>query len=300
MLRYLAVVWVVALLLAAAALLVKPPERFEGEALLYAPLAGWNEAEKRSVNRVTLERPGAERVVFLKDTDGYWMMTEPYTFLAEQIKVHRLLSAAMTPKSDRLLPLTEEYRRAAETVAARLRLESGPRKIAAEFFRLPTHPHYYFIRYAEKPDQVLKVPDESEPELFLPAGDYRSRQLFPFPLDIVKEIHYMAGGREARITKQDGRFNAPGLWLETWREIEKLWNVAACAGYREAAPGGELLAAYEFTFLAGTRARCELHKEPGGAALLVWTGRKEGQLVDEPTRARYFPKVEGLVVPATP
>lgn len=263
------------------------------------PAEGWTVEDEDGVNRLTLERKGST-FFFAKDIAGYWMIMSPEEALADQMKVHVILRALLHPKTDRVLEFSEKYRSRAEECGVRVKLESAAgKRIEAIFFDMPSHGNHYFVSFSHQGGTLHKVLGDNPPELRSELRGYRSTRIFPFSLSAVASMEYGSGNAMLRLAREGNELVSESTLLPHWKELARHWEVAAASDFvRERPVRAESLAYYEFVFLSGNRARCELLRSFGSGNeqrfLLFYAGREEGQALSDATRRMFFPPVYSL------
>lgn len=254
------------------------------------PIKGWSRTELFSIHEINL-RKNEVRFNFQKNKEGIWIMTRPEFVMANQLKVHTIMSSILSPNVERLLDVRGDIQSRLEKKSVQVELKFNRKRIIADIFRIETHGKHDFIRYHEDMDHVYKVIREAKPDISLDRNAYRTKRIFPFNLNAIDKMSYQEGGLQVDFHREGNQLKSKGAISTIWEQIFKQWQKAGGTSFVEEHPGGEVLASYTFSFVSGEKSKLELVVDVRHGFMLFYVGRHIGQTIEPDVKNLFFPQL---------
>ena len=250
----------------------------------------WNKTQKKSIHKLTISNQ-YQSLHFLKNTSGVWVMTKPEMIVANQPRMHQIISSILKMKVDRVLPMSKVYEDAVSKKGMRIECEFLEKKIDCVFFKMPLQKHHLFINFKNSPE-VLKCVDDVDINTSIKLTEFWTKRVFPFTIDSLKLIIYKRAGQIVHFSKnEDDSWSSNIVPGEEWKLIFSNLDNAACIKYTDQITGGQLMGSYEFHFQSGRKSLLELKMLDELGYIVIYKGTKRGQMIDKETFDHYFPRL---------
>lgn len=251
----------------------------------------WSEMDLRTVNEIHIKKD-KQHFEFQKNLDGYWIMRRPTFNLADMLKIQQLFFSCCQPEVERELESSAEFDIKIKEEGIEIEIKNDKKSVKLDFFRLATHQKADFIRYHHRPDKIYKVNRRIDIDLNLNVDDFRTKRIFPFPLEAVNKMIYMHNGREVIFKRENGQFNFDTNYAAIFKDVlnKTKWPRAGCTGFINKKAEGKIIASYNFEFGSEQNAILNLYVDDDGH-VLYYQGRDIGMRIDKGTKLLYFPDI---------
>jgi hypothetical protein len=253
------------------------------DSLLAAPLEfrDRNLANLASVDRATLER-GQRKAVFA-EANGTWKMVQPVEAPAEQTELQEFISAASHLRADRLIAdkPTDLKTYGLDKPAARWIFQTGGKDALELLLGKSADAGKIFAKLANS-DLVFTLDANLSKQA---EAEYRSRTVWPAPVDAVQIERIQFGGQQSPFTleKVDNVWHVAGKADAKVNEDAVKDLLDGLAGLKAAQFVGDKTADFKLYGLDPAQRTIELQTPSGKRTLLI--GRQEGE------SKRYYARV---------
>jgi hypothetical protein len=249
----------------------------------------WTELEKRSIHKLTLFN-NDNKIKFLKNTTGVWIMSEPERIVADQARVHKVLTTILEMDIKRVLPLMDIHKKRIASNGLSVKCEFSDKTIICSLFKMPMMNKHLYIHFKGE-NRVLKCIEETNIDFQVKTSLYWTRRLFPFTIESIKTLVYTKNDHKVYFSQTKEGWTSsiiPGLdWQLFFSEIQN----ASCLEYIKGKASGDLLASYEFDFQSGRKSLLELRLLPKKGFVAFYMGTTRGQILNKETVDKYFPVI---------
>lgn len=251
-----------------------------GEQEAFGELAGLMRKENRLV-RLELQR-GESVAAFGLRSNGWWWTLEPMRGMADQAWVQSWEHLISAPRWTRILK-AEEWNPVGifEEVEMRWWGMRGQGKV--RYLRLAAHPNHAYLELED--GRAIKVEVERPPQWPKQASHFRSRRIWPFQSEAVKELTLERPGLKKTWQRKGDQWvsvGGPGsarwkTFFENWPHM--IWERSLEKVERKGPPLGE----FKVTFEEGGASLLQMSLEPIHGPVAQYSGDPVGMVLSQET-----------------